>query len=186
MAYLKSLLQNVKPLDVYKNFPDTALPLIEYQDRLLRSPSPFTMGERELMMAFVSALNTSHFCQGLHGAIAAQFGLADDLLLALVNDIDTAPVAAEIKPIMKYIRKLTLSPAAITFEDAEAIYAAGWDEKALYDAASVCALSNFMNRLVAGLGLTADTDYFHAAAEGLAAHGYAPLAELVTADKEPC
>jgi hypothetical protein len=51
----------------------------------------------------------------------------------------------------------------------------GWDEHALYDAVSVCALFNFMNRLVEGLGIRADPGYFNLAAERLAIQGYATL-----------
>ena len=42
--------------------------------------------------------------------------------------------------------------------------ASGWDEKALHDAVSVCALFNFMNRYVEGLGIKAGADYFKEAA----------------------
>jgi hypothetical protein len=55
------------------------------------------------------------------------------------------------------------------------VFAAGWDERALHDAVSVCALFNFMNRLVEGLGIQADVGYFGVAAERLASQGYAGL-----------
>jgi len=44
----------------------------------------------------------------------------------------------------------------MTEADAAPVYAAGWDERALYDAIVVCALFNFMNRLVDGCGIVAD------------------------------
>lgn len=74
----------------------------------------------------------------------------------------------ELKPIFRYVRKLTETPSRMTQADAAAVYAAGWEEKALYDAVSVCALFNFMNRLVEGTGLTGDDAYFATAAERLA------------------
>ena len=43
-------------------------------------------------------------------------------------------------------------------EDADQVYAAGWDERALHDAIEVCALFNFMNRFVEGHGLIAKPD----------------------------
>ena len=39
-------------------------------------------------------------------------------------------------------------------EDADAVFDAGWDEKALHDAIAVCARMSFMNRLVEGFGFT--------------------------------
>ncbi len=52
------------------------------------------------------------------------------------------------KPALAYVKKLALTPSRIASADAENVFAAGWDEQALYDAVSVCALFNFMNLLV--------------------------------------
>jgi hypothetical protein len=79
----------------------------------------------------------------------------------------------------RYVGKLTLTPAKITPEDAEAVLAAGWQEQALHDAVAVCALFNMMNRLVDGLGITAGEDYFRMAAGRLAGAGYAGLKDLL-------
>ncbi len=53
---------------------------------------------------------------------------------------------------LAFVRKLTLSPSAMTQADADAVFEAGWDEKALHDAIAVCARMNFMCRLVEGYG----------------------------------
>ncbi len=44
--------------------------------------------------------------------------------------------------------------AEVGQEDADAVFAAGWDEKALHDAIAVTARMNFMCRLVQGYGFT--------------------------------
>ena len=54
------------------------------------------------------------------------------------------------------MRKLTLTPSRIGLADAAAVFSAGWDEQALFDAISVCALFNFMNRIVDGSGIGKD------------------------------
>ena len=60
--------------------------------------------------------------------------------------------------------------------DADAVFAAGWDERALHDAVSVCALFCFMNRFVEGMGLQGSPDQARAAADRLASEaGYAGL-----------
>jgi hypothetical protein len=66
----------------------------------------------------------------------------------------------------------------MTAADAEAVLAAGWEEPALHDAASVCGLFNLMNRLVEGLGIQADAGYFRLSAKRLATQGYAGLLPL--------
>lgn len=180
MSYLKSLPPNAVLLHLFQSYPKTSKPLIEYHQVLLRGPSPLSVGQRELIAAYVSALNACHYCHGVHQATAARFGVAEGVLAELLEDVETAQVDEKLKPILHYVRKLTLSPAKITPAEAEAVYAAGWDERALHDAVSVCALFNFMNRLVDGLGIDAGVDYFQVASERLATGGYAGLIRLMS------
>ena len=58
-----------------------------------------------------------------------------------------------LKPVFAYLRKLTLTPSRMVAADAEAVFAAGWTEEALYHAASVCAMFCCDNRIIQGLGL---------------------------------
>ena len=179
MAYLPSLPADAVLLDVFRAYPDTARPLMDYHQALLRGPSPLSVAERELIAAYVSGLNACRYCHGVHTATAQAFGIGEGTLAALLADVTTAPVAEPMKPILRYAGKLTLTPAKITHEDAEAVLAAGWEEQALHDAVAVCALFNMMNRLVEGLGITAGEDYFQTAAGRLAGPGYAGLKDLL-------
>jgi uncharacterized peroxidase-related enzyme len=175
MAYLRSLPDRAVLRDVFAAFPQTSRPLLHYHQVLLRGPSPFSVAERELIAAYVSGLNACDYCHGVHTAAAQAFGVDEQLVAGLLDDLDTAPVEARMKPVLRYVRKLTHTPSRMTAADAEAVFAAGWDERALHDAVSVCALFNFMNRLVEGLGIQADAGYFGVAAERLATQGYAGL-----------
>ena len=51
--------------------PETAGPLRELAEVLLRGPHPLTPGERELIAAYVSGLNECRFCCASHSAFAA-------------------------------------------------------------------------------------------------------------------
>ncbi len=82
------------------------------------------------------------------------------LLTDLVANAETADVDDKLKPVLAFLRKLTLTPTRMTQADADAVFAAGWSEQALYDAVQVCCLYNFMNRFVEGLGLTVVPDQF--------------------------
>lgn len=168
MPYLPSLPDDARVMDVLKAYPESSAPLIDFQQVVLRGPSQLTPGERELIGAYVSGVNACHYCHGVHSAVAAKFGIAEGVLAALLADVDSAPVRDELKPIFRYVRKLTETPSRMTHADADAVLAAGWAEKTLFDAVSVCALFNFMNRLVEGTGLTGDDAYFAAAADRLA------------------
>jgi hypothetical protein len=83
------------------------------------------------------------------------------------------------RPVLVFVRKLTLTPGEMTAADVDAIFAAGWDDRALHDATAICALFNLMNRLVNGLGIEAPESYMKLAAERLAQGGYAQLLNLL-------
>ncbi|GHJ36919.1 carboxymuconolactone decarboxylase family protein [Streptomyces sp. TS71-3] len=167
MPFLPSLPDNATVMDVLRAFPEPAGPLVDYQQVVLRGPSPLSVGERELIAAYVSGLNACRYCHGVHGAVAEAFGIEEGVLAALLADVASAPVDDRLKPLFAYVRKLTETPGRMAAADAEAVFAAGWEEKALYDAVSVCALFNFMNRIVEGFGITAPDSYFAVAARRL-------------------
>lgn len=110
MSYLRSLPADAVLLQVFEAFPSTSKPLLEYHQMLLRGPSPLSIGERELIAAYVSGLNACHYCHGVHEATAREFGIAEGLMSALLSDIDAAPVADKLKPMLRYVKKLTLTP----------------------------------------------------------------------------
>ncbi len=180
MAYLKQLPAGAALLDVFKAYPHSFIPLIEYHQRLLRDPSPFSVAERELIAAFVSATNACAYCAGVHEATARAFGIEASILEALLAGVDSAPVSEKLKPVLRYVRKLTQTPARMTAQDADAIFAAGWDDRALHDAVAICGLFNCMNRLVEGFGIVVSPDYFNVSSRRLAsAEGYLALVEIL-------
>jgi uncharacterized peroxidase-related enzyme len=179
MAYLESLPDNAVLLQVFKKYPEYSRPLLDYHELVMRGPSPFTAGERELIAAYVSGVNSCGYCHGVHTATAEAFGLAPGVLEAALADLDSAPVAEKLKPVLRYAGKLTSTPAKVTQQDVDTVLAAGWDEVAVYHTILVCALFNFMNRMVDGLGIRAGSDYFETSGTRLHRIGYAALSELL-------
>lgn len=139
--------------DVFRAYPHGVPELLAYHDTLLRGESDLSVAQRELIAAYVSGLNACGFCFGAHSIIAQTFGIPEALIEALVTDVGTAPVDAALKPLLRYVGKLTRAPSSVTPGDRDVIFAAGWSERALHDAVATCALFNFMNRLVEGLGV---------------------------------
>ena len=156
MSLFPSLPEDHQLADVFQRFPHSVMPLLEYHDRVLRDPSPLTVAERELIAAYVSGLNACTYCHGSHVLAASAFGIDTTLFEGLIGDLESSAVDARIKPVLAYVRKLTLTPARMTSADAKAVFHAGWDEQALFDAVSVCALFNLMNRIVEGTGIRLD------------------------------
>ncbi len=78
--------------------PETAKPLNEIVDVLLRGPHPLTPGERELIGTYVSAQNDCNYCQTIHGAIAGHhLGGLEDLVSAVKHDYEHAAISEKLK-----------------------------------------------------------------------------------------
>jgi uncharacterized peroxidase-related enzyme len=172
MALLRALPENATLADLRRAYADLLEKLRPYGHHLMRGPSPLTPGERELIAAFVSGVNSCRFCYGAHSRVAEGFGVDQTVLAALLDDIEHAAVDTRLKPILRYVRKLTEAPSRMTEADAAAVYEAGWNDEALLRAIAVCAYFNNMNRLVDGAGIVGTPEGYSMAAQRLIAHGY--------------
>ncbi|HHS81933.1 MAG TPA: peroxidase [Devosia sp.] len=142
--------------DLYTRFSHNVAPLMEYTDGVLRAEGELDIATRELIAAYVSALNACDFCFQSHLAYAQAFGIAGHIVEGLLTDIDSADIAPALRPIFHYVKKLNTLPSRIVEQDARRVLDAGWSEKALYEAVQVCALFNMMNRIVEGCGVNFD------------------------------
>jgi uncharacterized peroxidase-related enzyme len=179
LSYLSSLPDDAVLMDVFKLYPEVSRPLLDYHEVVMRGPSPFSVAERELVAAYVSGVNSCAYCHGVHTVAAEACGIAKGAAPAALADLDTAPIPENMRPVLRYVGKLTTAPSAITRADAEEVLAAGWDERALHSAVMVCALFNFMNRMVEGHGISAGGDYFEQSGSRLKELGYAGLGSLL-------
>ncbi len=105
-----------------------------------------------MIAAYVVGIAGCDYAYAAHSAAAYAWGIEDGLIDRLLEDLDAAPVEDRFRPVLAFVRKLTLNPSAMIQADADAVFEAGWDEKALHDAIAVCARMNFMCRLVEGYG----------------------------------
>lgn len=156
MQKFPSLPEKPHLMDAVSANPEGFDHLCDYHDVILRGPSPLTIAEREMIAAYVSGLNQCNFCHGSHRAFAEVHGIDPDIFEQLIADPEKSGVDEKLLPILAYAKKLTLSPATVTANDASAVYAAGWDEKALFHAISVTGIFNLMNRIVEGTGVIAN------------------------------
>jgi uncharacterized peroxidase-related enzyme len=178
MPHLPSLKRGATLLDLFRLFPQTSKPLIEFHEVLLRGPSPFSEGERELIATYVSSLNHCQYCQAVHAATAELLGVSAAALQQLSWNLDAVP--ERMQPVLGFARKLTERPSGVCKADADLVLAAGWSEAALYHLIAITALFNFMNRLVEGTGIELQPAYVNLASERLAKRGYLPLIEMIT------
>lgn len=158
--------------------PAAARLLIAFHTEVMRAPSAVSPGERELIAAFVSALNACRYCHGVHESTARAFGVDPDLIGRWVEgELDTAPEG--LRPLLALARKLTLDQAKVAPGDIAAALESGWDERAVHDAINVIALFNFMNRYVHGHGLSLADGVLTARGQLLMSGGYDRLLSLL-------
>jgi uncharacterized peroxidase-related enzyme len=179
MVQLPSMPKDATLLDVFRTFPETNRPLLEFHEVLLRGASPFTEGERELIAAYVSGLNGCRYCHGVHTATAERLGIPPGAIAALLAGDPKADIPHRMRPVLALAAKLTERADGVTKPDVDAVLAAGWDETACYQLVAIVALFNYMNRLVEGLGIELNPTYSQTAAQRLADRGYRPLIDML-------
>src|SRR5580700_1274548 len=98
--------------------PETAKPLRELAEVLLRGPGSLSSGEREMIATLVSTRNDCYFCQTSHRAAAAHHLGGDYALVDLVRfDYEHAPVSDKLKALLAIAGKVQLSGRNVTAED---------------------------------------------------------------------
>jgi uncharacterized peroxidase-related enzyme len=178
MPFREWLPENARPGLILKPHPESGALVMRLTEVLLRGPSTMTPAQRELIAAYTSAVNACEFCYGAHAATAEALGVDERWLTRLIDDVDTAPVDDKLKPILRYVRRLTRHPSSVRQQDVDAIFAAGWDEDAFYHVVAICGLFNFYNRLIDGYGVKSTPDYRKRVGERLAEHGYGSALEI--------
>lgn len=179
MSYFDSLPDEATLVDMFWRDPAVGQPLLALHEAIMRDTSPFTPAEREMIAAYVSTLNKSEYCHGVHRIAAVSLGAPTTEVDAACANPD-APGDTRMAPILKYVAKLTNEPSSIRKEDIQEILDAGWDEAAVTSAVFVASLYAFINRVVEGHGIKAGDAYYQMAGKRLADIGYTGLAELLT------
>ncbi len=153
MTFFPSLPEDAGLAELQAPYPDIWILWGKFSEALMRAPGPLPVAERELIAAYVSGLNGCKLCWADHTLAAKTFGIDPDVFTKLMEDIDTSTVDEKMKPVLKFVRKLTQTPSKLTQADADAIYAAGWKEAEFHYVIAVCARYNFINRIVDGHGV---------------------------------
>ena len=176
MSFFSFLNDRAGIAELFQHYPSRYLPITTFIQQIMRGESVLTTAQKELIAAYVSGLNGCEYCYEAHKAIAASLNVNEQVLSALLSDLSTADIEEKFRPLLVYVRKLTLTPSKMTQSDVEAVLEAGWNEQALEDAICVCALFNLMNRLIDGCGINTTNQDFSLLAQAVNIHGYeAPL-----------
>lgn len=153
---------------------DTAAPLRELTQLLLRGPSTLSEAERELIATIVSHRNECQFCVTSHAAAADAYYGNDEITTRVRADIHTAPVSEKMKALLTIAAQVQGSGKNVTPQAVEAARQAGATDLEIHDTVMIAALFCFYNRYVDGLATVApgNPDYYKAMAERLKNNGY--------------
>jgi len=153
---------------------DTAAPLREVTQILLRGPSTLTEAERELIATIVSHRNECVYCATSHTAAANAFLGEDKTAELMKKDIAAAPLSDKMKALLTIASQVQQSGKAVTQQAINDAKAAGATEMELHDTVMIAALFCFYNRYVDGLATVAPTDpeYYNSMALRLKEKGY--------------
>jgi len=183
MSFIERMRQDKAGVtEILRPYPEIAGPLSALTEHVMREVDcHFSITERELIATFVSGVNACTFCCGTHQAAAEAMGVSPGLLDALLTDIDSAPVEERLKPVLRLVRKLTLTPTRMVQADVDAVLAAGWDENDFHQAVMICGMFNMYNRILEGYGITNTAEYRLKAGRELAHAGYLHVAQPAAA-----
>lgn len=156
---------------------DSAAPIRNLTQFLLRGPSSLTEAERELIATIVSHRNQCKFCTTAHTAAA-------DLLLGEKNttdeikqDINAAQISEKMKSLLVIASLVQQSGKYVTADVINNAKNAGATDLEIHDTVLIAALFCLYNRYVDGLAtaMPEKPEYFQSLAERLVNHGYTRL-----------
>jgi uncharacterized peroxidase-related enzyme len=156
---------------------DSAQPIRELTQLLLRGPSTLTEAERELIATIVSYGNECTFCTTAHTAAADKLLGESDTTRGIKADISSAPVSEKMKALLVIARLVQQSGKNVTAQSIQQAKDAGATDIEIHDTVLIAALFCLYNRYVDGMAtrLPESTDYYNTLAERLVTNGYRRL-----------
>jgi uncharacterized peroxidase-related enzyme len=147
-------------------------PMKVFTHLAMRGPSAWSVGDRELMAAFVSKMNACAFCIGAHTATAAMAYQDEAKVQAVLSDLETAPIEEPLRATLRLLGKLTREHV-VNADDMRAVLSAGVSREQIEDALSVCFAFNTTDRLADAFGFFVPGHKgFEAGAKYLLQRGY--------------
>lgn len=155
--------------------PETARPLNDLAETLLRGPNTLTRAERELIATYTSWRNACHFCHSAHGAVAAHHLGGDERLVDEVRrDPSAAAVSPKLRALLAIAAKVQQGGQEVTEVEITRAREERATDKEIHDTVLIAAAFAMYNRYVDGLATWApvEPDAYREAGRRLAEDGY--------------
>ena len=157
---------------------DTALPIRQLTQILLRGESTLSEGERELIATVTSHGNQCKFCTAAHTAAANVFLGETETAEKVKHDPENAPVSEKMKHLLEIARRVQKDARTVYAGLVEKAKQAGATDLEIHDTVLIAALFCLYNKYVDGLASVTPTDpaFYNRLANILKTSGYLPSA----------
>jgi uncharacterized peroxidase-related enzyme len=137
-----------------QDHPEFARPLNALAEALLQKNEGLSMGERELIAAHVSQLNSCTFCCNCHVNASLTHFEAEPRFIDVLKDSvqDGLEIRPVVKALLRIAGKVQENGKKVTPEDVEAARKLGATDDMLHDTVLIAAAFCMYNRYVDGLG----------------------------------
>jgi uncharacterized peroxidase-related enzyme len=162
--------------------PETAVPMLELCEVLLRDDNSLSRGEREMIAGYVSQGNSSEFCREGHFTIAAiQMEDGRNVVRAVRAMPDEAPISDKMKALLRIAEKVRTDGKTVLEADVNAARAAGASDVEIHDAVLISAAFSMFNRYVDGLDaiIPEDPNFHDVVGQRVVAQGYSSMARMI-------
>lgn len=156
---------------------DSADPVRELTQILLRGPSTLSEGERELIASVVSHGNECRFCASAHTAVVNMLLNETETSQKVKENIETAPVSEKMKALLYIAKKTGEGGKSVTQEMIGRAKKSGATDIEIHDTVLIAALFSLYNRYVDGLATVTpeDPQFYKNLASRIAVNGYRRL-----------
>ncbi|PWT99310.1 MAG: carboxymuconolactone decarboxylase [Bacteroidetes bacterium] len=155
--------------------PETAGPLNQLAQILLRDENGLSRADRELIATLVSYRNDCFYCHNSHGEIACIYLDGDRNLVNQVRqNFETAEISEKLKALLNIAAKVQNSGKDVNEADIERAKKHGASDVEIHDTVLIAAAFCMFNRYVDGLATYAPTemDSYPVRAKQIAENGY--------------
>ncbi len=147
-------------------------PMSRITQEAMRGPSPWSVGDRELMAAFIANINQCEFCTKAHSAVADLAYGSKKKASAALCDLEASEIDEPLRATLLMLSKLTREHVVDT-DDMQAVIAAGASVQQIEDALAVCFSFNIIGRLADSFSFSVPPPpAFEAGAKYLLARSY--------------
>lgn len=155
MAHVKLNGSGPGIIGLLETFPESARPLNELAETLLRAPSPLSRSDRELIAAYVSRRNGCEFCSRSHAEAArAQWPGSAEVVDEALNE-DFSALSPLLRALLRIANEVQASVGPVSDSSLTAAREVGACDRMIHDTVLISAAFCMYNRYVDGLATIA-------------------------------